>query len=447
MRNEAMYFHAFHFEVFIMRIFSKLALAVGATLAASSAFALVDQNTAYSFSLNVAGSSAFRDSFKTQMGTTLCQDSVVQFTASSGDFRAYGCTVKTSVTLSNNTTFTFPANTPILVYYRSEGGSVFGVGPIAKDVQEMRLVVDSTCTGSGTAYTCANTYNGLDLDTGSGHMVKDYVQLGVSDVEPDQFKGENYPTSGFLAPVATNPRANMRKVDSAIGQAFAIYVNTSLTGSAATPLVLSKQDITSIFSGLYSDWSQVPLADGSGFLPAGSIFVCRRDVGSGTQAGASIYFNDQGCSKAGYTFTSGNQINNSTGAMLTCINGHAGAIGIANIQSQAKVGVAGTTPMSIVNIDGMVPSVLNAANGHYDYWFEATFNTANRLVANSNPDKLAQIMIDRLSNAATTPASDPSVFALPVGSNTPTLPQADPTHPISLGTRGGNSCAQPVGYN
>ncbi|MES1196179.1 MAG: substrate-binding domain-containing protein, partial [Steroidobacter sp.] len=230
------------------------------------------------------------------------------------------------------------------------------------------------------------------------------------------------------------------------GQAFAIYVNKSVTGNTAgLHINISKQSLTSIFSGLYTDWSQVPKADGSGFLAAGAINVCLRDAGSGTQAGDSIFFNGQNCSTAPYGFTSSpyarnNSTGNDTSDELGCVAGHSGAIGFATVQAAIPAN------SSIVDIDGVVASRTNAANGSYGYWYEATFNYNSTLTGSANENALAQTLITRLQTAATVPASSANTFALPIGSNSIVLP-VDASHPVALGTRSGNSCALPLGQN
>ena len=429
-----------------MRTISKVALAVAATLVGGAAFAL-PPGTTYGVKLNVAGSSAFQATFKTEFGN-LCSDTLDTYVASvaSGsapNMQAYSCTLTAASGL--------PAGTKAIAYYRAEGGSVWGVGPIAKGLSILRLEpnVVGNCTGASPSYTClVNGFNFNNDTITSGAAVSAPVQLGISDVEPAQFVGENWVDStdgagklGAGAPT-TAQLANITNSVVVAGQAFAVYVNSSVS---STSINISKQSLTSIFSGLYTDWSQVPKADGSGFLPAGAINVCLRDAGSGTQAGASIFFNNQNCSSSSFAFVGSpfprnNSTGNATSGELGCIASHAGAIGFATIQGSAPAGT------SIVLLDGVTPSRANSANGSYGYWFEGTFNYNSTLTGSANENALAQTLITRLQTAATIPASSANTFALPVGSNSPVLP-VDTSHPIALGTRQGNSCFLPQGFN
>ncbi|HVY23175.1 MAG TPA: hypothetical protein VG962_07470 [Steroidobacteraceae bacterium] len=430
----------------------KIAAAVAATLVGGSAFALPANTASYGVNLVVSGSSAFKVSFKAVF-PTMCADTADLYTAAatSGatpDMLAMSCTLKNDGTLPAAI-----AGKTAIAYYRSEGGSVFGVGPIAKNVQIDRLVVNSSCTGTNHSFTCPVANWNLNADTGTGNLVKDTTLLGISDVEPAQFIGGNWP-SGTLLGVQPTPAqlANITNIQSAIAQVFAIYVNKSVTGGSSTTVSISKQSLTSIFNGFYTDWSQVPKADGSGFFSAGAINVCNRDVGSGTRAGAGIYFEGVGCSTAPYQLISTPTINASTGAEISCIGGTAGSVGYANIQN-LPVSAGGTSALpantSIVWIDGVEPSPLTAATGNYDYWFEATFNSGSALASHPVENAMATYLIGRLQDATTLPGTtaSPSVIALPVGVNVPTLPQADNSHPVAIGSRSGNSCQAPVGFN
>jgi hypothetical protein len=433
-----------------MRNVSKLAMSIATALIGGSAFAL-PPGTVHDVNLTVAGSSAFRDTFKSELAS-ICNGTVDQYTATvaSGtapDLRAYSCTLAS--------TSAVPAalqGKTALVYYRSEGGSVYGVGPLAKNVQVLRLNADNTCTGASPAYSCLVSGFNLAADTGSGHVVKGTVQLGVSDVEASQFTGDNWPSASSDSIFGAAPtKAQLNSITSkqaAVGQVFALYVNNSIS---ATPIALSKQSISSILFGSYYDWNQVPKYDGSGFVvdpntSSKPITVCHRETGSGTQVAATVYFNGANCSPSAVGLVGsfdavGNPVadNGSTGSELTCIKNNPGAIGYAAIQATLPAGT------SIVNLDGVTPTRNAAALGNYDFWYEVNFNSGAALAGTTLEKALANTMITRLKAQATVPASSASVFALPVGANVVSLTNAlDASHPVSLATRGGASCANPV---
>lgn len=175
--------------------------------------ASVSPTTNFTYTINIAGSSSFRDIIKFDLAN-LCDanNTVVEFQTQSGgpDLKAYGCFIDGSrLDTVTGSTVQIAYGSSILVYYRSEGGSIYGVGPLAKKsggdfVKLLRLKVDSGCTGSATPYTC--TVGGFNLTNDtftSGQAIKDFVQLGISDVEPSQFTGENWPSGGFMGNVPT----------------------------------------------------------------------------------------------------------------------------------------------------------------------------------------------------------------------------------------------------
>lgn len=424
-----------------MRTFSKIAMAVAASLTGGAAFAL-PPTTAFDVKLVVAGSSAFRDPFKTEL-QALCSDTIDAYATQSGgpDFKAYTCTLNSSAGTGLN-------GLKAIVYYRSEGGSVWGAvtahKTLASGTSVNRLDISSACTGPvSNVYTCSVTGYDLLTDASVTNLALDKVGLGIADVEPAMFVNDNLPAVPTAVAVANRPSATKLA-----GQAFAVYANSSLGLTS-----LSKQTLTSIFSGAITDWSTVPNAAGTGFVTATStpIVICKRDVGSGTQVGADIYFNGTNCLSGSVPFAASSlPLNNSTGAETTCIGSAAnpGAIGYAAIQNSVPSGT------SIINLDGITPSRVNAANGTYGYWFELVAAKPTTYPADvagtpslAKGGTLATTLMNRVKAAATVPASpNNSIFALPGGSNSIALPVSS-SNPVGIGSRGGNSCKNPSNQN
>ena len=415
----------------------KIAAALAAVCAGGSAYALPPTAT-YDVSLVVAGASAQRNTFQQEF-TAICQASTLNLYQASPtanqDFRAYSCTLNTTGLPASI------AGRNAIVYYRSEGGSVYGVGPLAKNTQVKRLVVNGSCSvATAPAFgNCPVTGYSLTTDTAaSGNLVNSLVDLGVSDVEPSRFVGENWPATGTsaLGSQPTNAQLNALSSQTATGTVFGILVNSSLTDVTD----LSRQDINSIFTGQYGDWSQIANANNVGHAE-GVITVCRREPGSGTQVGASIYFNGQGC-PVGYPFVTApsgplfeNPVieNGTSSTMNSCVANNPGAIGIQTYTATAPTGTKWVT------INGKQPGKVAAALGDYDYWFESSFNKDEVISGKALENALADFLIGRARNASTIPVND-SVFALyNGGANGPVIP-VDTTRPIGLGTRAGNSC-------
>jgi hypothetical protein len=395
--------------------------------------------------LTVAGSSAARDTFQTEFAAICVGASINNYRVSSTnapDFRAYSCT------LASTTNVPAPirgVNTTI--YYRSEGGSVWGPGAIGANRSIKRLLVDAGCglvaaPGFGD---CAATYT-LDTDASTGHLTNSPVDLGVADEEPGMFRGENW----FGGPLGPEPAPGALEAlpnSPGFGQVFGILVNNSLT----TLTNISSQDVASIFAGVYTDWSQVQDSGGNP-LPAGAITVCRREAGSGTQVSAGVKFLNQNCGVASTPFVSGGDTNtgpfgnpvftnSSTGSLETCVGSHPGAIAMNVFKSPAA-----NASTKYISLDTVAPSKVAAAQGKYAYWFESSFAKRNGLTANQN--SLADFLIGRAQSHTTISGTSASAFALPnISDNVASLPVAPTGVPTAVGTKSGNTCVAPIGQN
>jgi hypothetical protein len=425
----------------------KISAAVAAALMSSTgAFALSPADTASApIQLVVAGASAARDTFAAEF-QALCQttptNTVNLYRASpttNADFRAYSCTLLNAAPVPVSI-----RNTNATVYYRSEGGSVWGPGSIAKGQQIKRLVVDTGCTsvappGFGD---CAATYT-LATEASTGHLAFATTDLGVADLEPAMFRGENW-AGGALG---AEPDAGVLEALSratGFAQTFGILVNTSVTIDR-----ISKQDVASIFQGAYSDWSQVRDPVTGAAAGAGTITVCRREQGSGTQVGAGVFFLNQNCSSASEPFVvapagpNGSIVveNGSTTSLEGCVSGAAGGIG-PNIFKTSGL-AANTKYLRIDNMNEPVSKVA-AASGVYQYWFESSFQKRSGLPTQANA--LADLLISRARAVAGIPGTSASAFAVPgVQGNAPVLPVAASGTPVGLGSKGGNSCKAAIG--
>ncbi len=420
----------------------KICAAVSAALLSSSgAFALNQADTvAAPTQLVVAGASAARDNFQAEFAL-LCQAGTLNLyralPTANQDFRAYSCTLLNAAPVP-----VALRNTNATVYYRSEGGAGWGPGSIAKSTQIMRLVVDGACTLAAPPALgdCAVAGYTLGTDTGTGHIVKATTDLGVADQEPAMYRGENW-VGGALG---TEPAAGVLEAlakSTGFAQTFGVLVNSALPITS-----ISAQDVASIYAGNYSDWSQVQDQATGNPLPALPITVCRRENGSGTQAGAGIFFLQQNCGVSSEPFVTapagpnGNPVveNGTTTSVETCTAANAGSIGPNIFKSPAPAGT------KYLAIDGVAPSKVNAARGTYRYWFETSF--AKRPGLAGNPNALADLLIARARAVAGIPGTSASAFAIPgLSGNSPVLPVAAAGTPVGIGTKGGNSCKTPLG--
>ncbi len=440
---------------------TKIGAAVAATLAASSAFAL-DQattNAAGTTKLVAAGSSAARDAFLVIMANEICVAGTFDVyranPTANQDFRAYSCTLKPSTGAGSIPELGNAGGKNVELFYRSEGGSAWGAVSIATSTQVMGLdTTDATCLASAsvnfvvgtttiTAPTHSCSVSGYSIvgDTvTSGALQLKTVQLGIGDEEPKMYTGTNFPSSTRFSAVNTpagqTAIKNLAK-SSGFGQVFGILLSTTGTNTSAITS-LTKQDIASIFTANYTDWSQIP---GLG-LPGGPITIVRREPGSGTQVAAGAYFAGVNCGSA-YTFvtdadppggpdTDGIIEVGATAVMETTVAGTADSIGLNVFKSPAPTGT------KYVQINGATPDRTNVARP-YDFAFELALSKVTGLADTATlfPNSFANGLIAIAKKASLVP-DVASSFAIPSGTNVPGSTVSG--RPVAFGTRNGNSC-------
>jgi hypothetical protein len=450
-----------------MKKFSLLGATVAA-LCANAAYALppLDDSVPanYAVRLVVSGSSAFKAAFENELsrvGSSVCAAGtfnkyIAAVTAGAvPDINAYSCTAIAGL-LSGG------GGEAMIIYYRAEGGSVFGTTPVVRPAAAvLRLKVDPTC---GATSCPVGTYNPVaDTVTGT-NAVNASSDLGLADEEPSQFVAPNYPdaaTSTKIQPPLTTAEIATLTANATplVGQAFAFYTHVQVAAPTAEDTALnnltglSHETIAAIYAGSWSDWNQVPKNDGSnttvtsGSLP---IVACRREAGSGTQVAASIFLHNTNCGGADSFVTTaapGNLAtvieNTATGTMRTCITNNKGAIGFISSEADAagrkqiQIDGQGTLATETANNLGVA-----AASGDYKFVYELVAIKKSGLAG--LPLVLANKLIS-IGQAQTTGPTTPNVVFLPVGVNAgnAVFPLTTPAgkQPVSCFTRSGNSCA------
>ena len=162
----------------------------------------------------------------------------------------------------------------VLILDRSQGDSVYGVGPVALATAISAMSLDAACAPTGTTdayqqwlWACPNTAN----------VIPD---AGLSDVEPALFTGPNVPV-GLKMPLPF--QQSYLASWPVVGQAVGIIVtdNFLTAGAGGTDALpsLSKAQVSGLMTGLTNDWHW---ADQT--LAFGPVTVCRYAPGSGVQA-------------------------------------------------------------------------------------------------------------------------------------------------------------------
>jgi hypothetical protein len=439
---------------------TKLAAAIAAVLAsAGSGYAVaavptLAQANSAPVQLIMAGSSAAKPAVLSALQTNLCggaSNALTVISAPNGNFLAVSCfpSSTTGLAFANGTT-------AVTVKYRFEGGSVTGALPIVSGKPISTLDLNSASTNYSPA-SCASVAlctatvtgtsgtNGID-DSFAGAVVKAGVQFGITDVEPGALILDNYPsayltsvygtaTAGQLGALAHNPLFD---------QVFGIFVNKSTFSNTAPNL--SKAMITNLLQGNVIDWTHVEDVNGSAIsTTATPVAIVNREAGSGSRTSAAIYFTGDECVTGASSISDipgGTSDFFSTGDVLAKANTTAGAITYASIDN---LNTTKYPNLVLVGINGITPSNLAAAQGQYDFWFEATDVYSPTLTG--NPLLVAQYLEGKAQAIATAPHLV-DILAIPGAStNVAGLPAAtangSPVIYVNPFTRSLVSCATP----
>ncbi len=453
-----------------------IAAAVAAALVTSVAMSQPALTSAASptVSLNIAGSSAAQTGIANAIQNDVCGGAAALLTVQSNaasnankNFFAYSCVTAQDIPAQGTGGTDVPSGTLVTIYYRTEGGSVVGALPIAANHQINRLnLSDASCTAAGNSGSCSITgvtaINGPS-DSWGPATIEDFVQLGVTDVEPGQLTGHDSP----LALPFGNAPASVAYKTTAFGaatavqmaglttvplyqQVFGLVVNTS--GESFSSVNLTHEEAGAILNQNLTDWHKVydtvtkaPVASSTAAITN----IDPEEYGSGTRTGANVFFENY-CYGGGSNFIHNNTaLNFSTADDLTAANSTAGAITYTVIdQIQNPANGTKYTNLVLATIDGVAPSNLNAANGTYAYWFEATLVPNSSLTGQAQ--SLATFLAAKASSLAEAPNS-PAIDVIPgFDGNTAAFPTpanngaaGTKTVYVNQFTRSGNGAATP----
>jgi hypothetical protein len=310
-----------------------------------------------------------------------------------------------------NATGSLAAGSHVLVVYKFNGGSYpngavpqTAAGATLPYPQQSAILSASdspTALGQGTVCTTANggnpTYT-YAIGSLSNNAQPDW---GITDLEASIFQGvlnnPNYPA----ATVTVGGSDLLYDLVEGVAVTQALYNHKT---------VFSKAEITGIFDGFYTDWSQL-YGDNGSPLPAGGIIVIDRNVGSGTKAAGSQYFlgfpglGANHLYPESYTYGYSGALvlsqtlqdvsdTSSTAQATDLENANASGLLAISILSEdtppaANQKVAGTNSYDFVKINGeavdtggasddingtVATSYVNAIKGNYDFFYQPNFN-------------------------------------------------------------------------
>jgi len=319
-------------------------------------------------------------SFTTFAGPKLTVNTNATLTISSSVGNAYAC----HVAATND--WGLAEDTVVVVNKRDLLGSGYGVFPVAQN-----LVVEftdlSTCTGSGTAYTC----------TGTSSRVPD---AGISDAEATLFNGTYNKPYAFSANAAV-ASTDFSSSTTLFSQVFGVAVTTKLAAEMITAgnyvLDASGNKVPSLSSVQVANLlsTNVTAHKWKGIATSANstvgVNICTRDIGSGTRAAANTVFLQNGLTgltpfsasiptsgqyMAAAADTAKVYVNQagSGGDVVTClgtVNALAKGFGIGLL----TLGQGTNANYQFAAIDGVLPSRDNAKVGKYNFWVESSIQT------------------------------------------------------------------------
>jgi hypothetical protein len=331
---------------------------------------------------------------------------------SGSSYRAYSCRLKKKVG-------DFLTDDPVLLVKRDTGGSLEGVNPIALATAQTNMLVDGGCTATG------NPSPATDIQVpsfGCPSTLNRKSDAGFSDVEPALFQRPvNLPDG--QAPL-TNAQLNKLDIKTINQTIFGVAVNLALYRDLQNDQGLTPDDeianrptirkswVAAALQGQAeggakrNGWNVVFEADtvGGQNVSQKQVNVCRRTVGSGTQASSNAYFLNLGYAPIltnyqvfGQTYnnaktaslganvgtiqdigTKAVQLGSSTALVETCLGttvNSIGAYGLGVISRENNPTPAGGAPdknYRFVRLDGDQPTRDAAKVGNYDFVYNAT---------------------------------------------------------------------------
>lgn len=327
--------------------------------------------------------------------------------------RAYSCELKKTVG-------NWPTGTKVLFVKRDAGGSGQGVNPVATGTAQDQMVVDGSCTATGNPTPATDILLPSFACAGVAPRLAD---AGVSDVEPALFQK----AVNLLAPnVAVDTKtldskafnqtimgvAVNKKLYRALQEAQGFIPPGGALDDAANKVpTLSRTFVTSALSGNLSGstadkrgWNLVVPASVDAGVLSKQVNVCRRVIGSGTQASFNVEFLNAGCgtgtavhTPVGQTVGTANStviaspalaengtlawnLGSGAGNVETCmgttvenLGGTAYAIGILSRENTPlPTGLGIDKGYRFVRLDGQSPARDNAKVGDYNFVYAAT---------------------------------------------------------------------------
>ncbi len=231
---------------------------------------------------------------------------------SGSSYRAYSCNLKKKVG-------NWVTGTPVLLVKRDLGGSIQGVNPIATGTAQDLMVVDGSCTATGNPSPSTDILLPSFACNGVASRLAD---AGLSDVEPALFQKQ----VNLLAPATAVSTTSLdskafnqtimgvavnKKLYRALQETQGLIpAGGALDDDPAKQPSLSRTFVSSALSGKLSGstaakmgWNLVVDSSVDAGVLSKQVNVCRRNIGSGTQAAFNVEFLNAACGTGTAVYT------------------------------------------------------------------------------------------------------------------------------------------------
>lgn len=391
-----------------------------------------NQNAGLNVNVFISGSTAVDNTIAAELQTAalnICQSGTVNaYTDSHKVLAANGAAIggaKEYIYYCQAGVSSGVATTKFLAIFKeSTAGSINGAQPLiaVSKGQNSALTFLNPQGPDVQAGTCANAgSSGTDAGCTAGDFLQNVVPTGgVADVEANLLR--TVPGGGTLS---TSDISNLLSASPGLDVVWGVAVtknlfyalqaaeglgaggtavagcSTSNNDSPACAPSLSKQQVAGLLLGANNNngnllsWNQIV---GINNAVDDNVYICRRDVGSGTEASFEAYFLGARCSSSDEAMaTQDGQFvieSASTGNLETCLQafdtggisitpynqdfgttypaftpaGNQWAIGILSTEIKATDLSNHGDAFRLVAVDGVLPTLANAVNGYYPYW-------------------------------------------------------------------------------
>lgn len=420
------------------------AIAAAAATGASAQQAILadyahNQQAGLNVNVYISGSTAVDNTLASELNTpslNICSGTVTEYLDTShvlnSSGNAIGGAIEYMYYCQAGTSSGVSTNDFIAVFKESTAGSINGAQPliaVAKGGPSALTFMNPEGPDVGTTncFPAGSPVGSGGTSGGSSCTAADFQQNvvptgGVADVEANLLL--TIPGGGQLAPADISADltgapgldvvwgvALTKKLFYALqtaeglenGSVIAACNSTTTPTSVDSPQCapsLSKTQVASLLVGANNNngdllsWSQIGLNNTSD----NNVYICRRDIGSGTEASFEAYFLGARCSSSSEAMSAqdGQFVveSASTGNVLTCMEafnqggieitpynadfntsfpaftpaGNQWAIGVVSTELTSTQLAGKGDPIRLVAVDGVLPTIANVVNGYYPYF-------------------------------------------------------------------------------